>query len=153
MTDPSTVTVTELRWNKDVFPPAGTDDNTSWIPCTTSDGQPAALAVDDQEREALGRRLLYLDGDDDVPTDAFFEPERLYRLGEALFRCEGVALYPGTTEPRAFGFQRQAYPRAHWGPVVHSERAWRRGWEDITCPEHGYECSPHAPAAECRVGR
>ncbi|MFF9204347.1 hypothetical protein ACF1AE_21510 [Streptomyces sp. NPDC014986] len=76
MTDPSTVT--ELRWNKDVFPPAGTDDNTSWIACTTSDGQPAALAIGDQEREALGRQLLYLDGDE-TPRGAFFEPERLYR--------------------------------------------------------------------------
>ncbi|GAA1110613.1 hypothetical protein [Streptomyces javensis] len=143
-----TATVIELRWNKDVYPPA-TPDDTSWIPCTTSDGQPGALAIDEQEREALGRRLLYLDDTDDVVDDAFFEAERLYVRNGVTFRCEGVALYPGSTEPRAFGFQHHGHPAAGWAPAMMSERAWRKGWKDITCPEHGYECTPHAPVAEC----
>lgn len=148
MTD-TTTTVIELRWNKDVYPPVGADD-TSWIPCTTSDGQPAALALDDQEREALGGQLLYLDrDDDDVVHDAFFEPDRLYFRAGVTFRCEAVAPYPGSTEPRAFGFQHHGHPTAHWTSAMMSERAWRKGWQDITCPAHGYECAPHAPVDDC----
>ncbi|MDX3165944.1 hypothetical protein PV516_19340 [Streptomyces scabiei] len=151
MTD-TTTAVTELRWNKDVYPPVGPDD-ASWVPCTTSDGRPAALALDDQEREALGRRLLHLDDEGDVVDDRFFESERLYVRNGVTFRCEGIAPYPGTTEPRAFGFKHHGHPNAGWASAVLSERAWRRGWEDITCPEHGYECAPHAPVADCPVQR
>ncbi|MFF2571132.1 hypothetical protein [Streptomyces sp. NPDC058084] len=141
-------TVTELRWAKDVYPPVGTD-TTSWIPCTTTDGAPAALALDDEERESLGAKLLYLDRADDVADDQFFEAGRLYTRDGVTFRCEGLAPYPGATELRAFGFQRQGHPTAAWTPAMLSERSWRKGWEDVTCPEHGYECAPHAPVPDC----
>ncbi|MER5302209.1 hypothetical protein ABT039_22500 [Streptomyces lasiicapitis] len=150
MTD--TTTVTELRWNKDVYPPVGTDD-TSWIPCTDQDGRPAALAVDDDERVALGCQLLHLDRDDDTVNDQFFEPERLYQREAITFRCEGLALHPASTDEHAFGFRRDGRPDAMWEPAVLNERAWGEGWEDVTCPEHGYECAPHTPATDCPMRR
>ncbi|MCZ0983869.1 hypothetical protein O1L60_44710 [Streptomyces diastatochromogenes] len=147
-----TITVTELRWNKDVYAPVG-DDTTSWVPCTTTDGTPAALALDEEEREALGARLLYLDRVDYVVHDEFFEAGRLYLRDGVTFRCEGLVPYPGTTELRAFGFQRHGKPTARWAPAMLSDRAWRRGWQDISCPAHGYECPPDAAAVDCTAGR
>ncbi|WP_435245166.1 hypothetical protein [Streptomyces tendae] len=146
-----TVTVTELRWNKDVYAPVGTD-TTSWVPCTTVEGQPAALALDGEERESLGAALLYLDRVDDVVRDEFFEPGRLYTRDGATFRCEALAPYPGTTELRAFGYTRRS-PADRWQTTVLSARAWRKSWTDITCPAHGYECPPDTSAVDCTAGR
>ncbi|MER6253671.1 hypothetical protein ABT224_20175 [Streptomyces sp. NPDC001584] len=152
MTDPTTVTVIELRWAKLVYPPVG-DDSTTWVACTTSDGQPAALALDDQDRVALGSQLLHTNREDDAVRDKFFEPGRLYFRGGVTFRCEGLALTPRTTEPRAFGFQHHGRPHASWAPAMLSRRAWKEGWEDITCPAHGIECAPHARVDGCKDDR
>ncbi|MFZ3475259.1 hypothetical protein ACODT3_42865 [Streptomyces sp. 4.24] len=152
MPETTTVTLTELRWAKLVYPPVG-DDSTTWVACTTADGQAAALALDDQERVALGSELLHIEREDDVINDEFFEPERLYFRAGVTFRCEGLALHPNTTETSAFGFQHHGVPRASWAPAALSVRAWKRGWQDITCPEHGYDCTPFAPAADCAAHR
>lgn len=136
---------------KIVYPPVG-DDTTTWVACTTSDG-PAALALDDRERVALGSELLHIEREDDTVRDDFFEPERLYSHNGMIFRCEGLALHPSTTETNAFGFQHHGGPRDFWASAVLSARTWKKGWEDITCSEHGYDCAPFAPVASCTAHR
>ncbi|MFD5882586.1 hypothetical protein [Streptomyces yangpuensis] len=152
MPDMNTVTVTELRWAKLVYPPVG-DDTTTWVPCTTADGRPAALALDDQERVALGSRLLHRTQQDTVVLDEFFKAERLYFRAGVTFRCDGLARHPHTTEQTAFGFEHHGSPQAPWAPTIRRQRSWQKGWQDITCPEHGYTCTPFAPAADCGAHR
>ncbi|MFJ2752740.1 hypothetical protein [Streptomyces sp. NPDC087297] len=152
MTESTTVPVTELRWSKLVYPPVG-DDSTTWVACTTSDGHAAALALDEEDRVALGSELLHLDREDDVVRDEFFEPGRLYLRDGVTFRCEGLARHPLTTDSSAFGFQHHGGMRTSWAPAALSTRAWQRGWKDITCSEHGYDCTPFAPAADCTAHR
>ncbi|MFF4409884.1 hypothetical protein [Streptomyces sp. NPDC001404] len=146
MTD--TTTVTELRWN----PPADTNALCR-IPCTTADGQPAVLALDDDGRQALGTWLLHGDAGNPAQSTAFFEPRRLYHREGVIFRCEAVVPFPGNTEPRAFGYENHGTLTAPWASAIMSRRSWRRGWQDITCPAHGYECAPHARTARCQEGR
>ncbi|MFH8380668.1 hypothetical protein ACH4E7_06960 [Kitasatospora sp. NPDC018058] len=50
-----------IRWNRTILPTAPGDDTI--VCCLTDDGQPVALLLDDEHREALGLQLIDPDGE------------------------------------------------------------------------------------------
>lgn len=51
------------RWDRTVIHPASPGDEETIVCCLTDDGQPIALILDDEYREALGMQLVDPDGD------------------------------------------------------------------------------------------
>ncbi|WP_030186217.1 hypothetical protein [Streptomyces capuensis] len=52
-----------LHWDRLVMHPESSDDDQTIIACTTDDGRPAALFLDDEHREALGIQLVDPNGE------------------------------------------------------------------------------------------
>lgn len=51
-----------IRWDRTVIHPGNTSDGTI-VCCLTNDGQPAALLLDDEHREALDLQLIDPEGE------------------------------------------------------------------------------------------
>lgn len=51
-----------IRWDRTVIHPSNTGDDTI-VCCLTDDGQPVALMLDDEHREALGLQLIDPEGE------------------------------------------------------------------------------------------
>lgn len=63
-----------LHWDRLVMHPKGSDDDQTIVACTTEDGRPAALFLDDEHREALGLQLVEPDPDIDMCTAEYGGP-------------------------------------------------------------------------------
>lgn len=63
---PGDLTPIPLHWDRLVMHPDGSQDDHTIVCCATDNGQPAALFLDDEHREALGLQLLLPDGDGEL---------------------------------------------------------------------------------------
>jgi hypothetical protein len=96
-----------IRWDREVWH-AESDTDDTIVCCLTDDGQPVALLLDDEHREALGLILIDPTGESESTPD-FFQPGHTYTRehhGHRIeFLVEHVATTPSGSHQVAFGWK------------------------------------------------
>ncbi|WP_128378500.1 hypothetical protein [Streptomyces cavernae] len=126
-----------VHWDRLVTHPSGEDTDTI-VCCLTDTGQPVALFLDDEHREALGLLLVEPDPDNEQPA-TFFQRDRVYTNGTGFtapevttyFRVEHVTRHPDRGHLRAIGWARTGEPGAGWHGDFRDEDEFT-DWTDVT---------------------
>jgi hypothetical protein len=128
-----------VRWDRTVIHPDADPTDDTIVCCIADTGQPVALFLDDEHREALGLALVDPNPEDATAEDDgaepdFFQPGHTYAHAHAHYRfhCLYLVPHPVTGEVQAWGwFGKDSAPgRRHisFGPGQWAARTW----DDIT---------------------